>query len=63
VSRPYLVVGLLEKGDMPFRKVGVQRRVLLRDVVAYKSRTHPDRRAALNELAHLGQELGVGYEA
>jgi hypothetical protein len=35
----------------------------LRDVVAYKSRTDPDRRAALNELAHLGQELGVGYEA
>ena len=62
VSRPYLV-GLLEKGDMPFRKVGVQRRVLLRDVVAYKSHTDPDRRAALNELAHLGQELGVGYEA
>ena len=62
VSRPYLV-GLLEKGDMPFRKVGVQRRVLLRDVVSYKSHTDPDRRAALNELAHLGQELGVSYEA
>lgn len=62
VSRPYLV-GLLEKGVMPFRKVGVQRRVLLRNVVAYKTRTDPDRQAALNELAQLGQEIGVGYEA
>jgi excisionase family DNA binding protein len=62
VSRPYLV-GLLEKGDMPFRKVGVQRRVLLRDVVTYKTHTDIDRRSALNELARLGQEIGVGYEA
>lgn len=62
VSRPYLV-GLLEKGDMAYRKVGVQRRVLLREVIAYKTRTDIDRRAALNELARLGQEIGVGYEA
>jgi excisionase family DNA binding protein len=62
VSRPYLVA-MLEKGDIPFRKVGVQRRVLARDVVAYKTRTDTDRRAALNDLARLGQELGVGYEA
>jgi hypothetical protein len=41
----------------------VQRRVLLQDVVAYKSRTDPDRRAALDELLQLGQGLGVGYEA
>jgi excisionase family DNA binding protein len=61
VSRPYLV-GLLEKGDMAFRKVGVQRRVPLREVIAYKTRTDIDRRAALNELARLGQEAGVGYE-
>jgi excisionase family DNA binding protein len=61
VSRPYLV-GLLEKGDMAFRKVGVQRRVLLREVIAYKTRTDIDRRAALNELSRLGQEAGVGYE-
>jgi excisionase family DNA binding protein len=61
VSRPYLV-GLLEKGDMAYRKVGVQRRVPLREVIAYKTRTDIDRRSALNELAQLGQELGVGYE-
>lgn len=62
VSRPYLV-GLLEKGDMAFRKVGNQRRVALREVIAYKTRTDIDRRAALDDLARLGQDIGVGYEA
>ena len=62
VSRPYLV-GLLEKGEMAFRKVGNQRRVRLQEVLAYKTRTDIDRRAALNELARLGQEVGLGYEA
>jgi excisionase family DNA binding protein len=61
VSRPYLV-GLLEKGEMPFRKVGNQRRVRLQDVIEYKGRSDIDRRTALDELAKLGQEIGVGYE-
>jgi excisionase family DNA binding protein len=61
VSRPYLV-GLLEKGEMPFRLVGNQRRVRLQEVMGYKVRTDIDRRAALTELAQLGQEMGLGYE-
>jgi excisionase family DNA binding protein len=61
VSRPY-VVGLLEKGEIPFRKVGVQRRVRLQHLLEYKTRSDIDRRAALNELTQLGQDMGVGYE-
>ena len=62
VSRPYFV-GLLEKGEMPFRLVGNQRRVRLQDIMTYKARTDIDRRAAVDELARLGQEVGIGYEA
>jgi hypothetical protein len=52
----------LEKGEMPFRKVGNQRRVRLQEVIDYKGRSDVDRRTALDELAKLGQEIGVGYE-
>ncbi len=47
---------------MAYRKVGVQRRVTLREVIADKTRTDIGRRAALDELAQSGQEMGVGYE-
>jgi excisionase family DNA binding protein len=58
VSRPFLV-GLLEQGLIPYRKLGTHRRVLFRDLMAYKGATDTKRRAALDALAAHDQELGL----
>jgi len=58
VSRPYLV-GLIRDGTLPARMVGNQRRLPLKDVLAYKTATRAKRREALRELAALDQELGL----
>ena len=61
VSRPH-VVNLLEKGEIPFRKVGSHRRILAKEVIAYKEKVENDRLQALDELTELSQALGMGYE-
>jgi excisionase family DNA binding protein len=58
VSRPYLV-SLVEKGELPVRKVGNQRRLPLADVLEYKARNRANRLEALRELTALDQELGL----
>ena len=58
VSRPY-VVSLVEKGTLPARMVGNQRRLPLHDVLAYKADNRAKRLKTLEELTALDQELGL----
>jgi excisionase family DNA binding protein len=58
VSRPHLGK-LLEQGDIPFTKAGTHRRIALGDVMAYKQRRDADRRKALTEVTHMGEDLGL----
>ncbi len=54
VSRPYLV-GLIDKGELPARMVGTQRRLPLEIVLEYKARSKATRSMALQEMADLDQ--------
>ena len=58
VSRPY-VIGLLESGQIPFRKVGRHRRITFEALMGYKRKDDLQRRAAADDLADLSQELGL----
>ncbi len=60
VSRPYLV-SLLEKQQIPHRKVGTKRRVLVQDLIAFKEKIFEQRSKTLEALAKQAQDLNMGY--
>ena len=60
ISRPFFVQ-ILEKNELPYRKVGTHRRVYLNDVLTYKAKIDAKRQQVLQELAEQAQELDMGY--
>lgn len=58
VSRPY-VVKLIDSKKLPARLVGTRRRVAFEDLVKFDEEDRKGRRAALDEIAKIDQELGL----
>ncbi len=58
VSRPYLIK-LLERGEIPFRKVGKFRRMLYQDVLNYGEADDTRRQQNMRELIAETERLGV----
>jgi hypothetical protein len=55
------VISLLERGDLPFEKVGTHRRVRLADVLAYRAAQDRRRREAVEDIVRQGEDLGLEY--
>jgi len=60
VSRPFLVKLLKEK-QIPFRKVGSHRRILIKDILAYQKKMEVTTAENLAFLTQQAQELNLGY--
>ncbi|MEM7073195.1 MAG: helix-turn-helix domain-containing protein [Pseudomonadota bacterium] len=60
VSRPFLIK-LLEKGEIPYHKVGTHRRIRVNDVMIYKVKMIKERNAILDQLAVEEQKLGIDH--
>lgn len=58
ISRPSLIQ-LLDDGKIAYRRLGTHRRIPLDEVLAFKADNYAKRKAALDELSHLHQELGL----
>ena len=58
VSRPFLI-GLLDAGEIEYRKVGKHRRIKAQSLLAYMARDDQERREAADELTRLNQDMGL----
>lgn len=60
MSRPHLIK-LLDRGAIPFERVGTHRRLSVDDVLNYKAERAREREEQLDELSRLSQELEGEY--
>lgn len=60
ISRPFLIK-LLEKGEIPYHKIGTHRRILFSDLLKFKDKTDKTSNSALDELVQQAQDLDLGY--
>ena len=60
VSRPHLIK-LLESKQIPFKKVGSHRRVLLMDIMEYQDQIVKQREDQLDFLSNQAQDLNLAY--
>jgi len=60
VSRPY-VVQLMERGQIPFRKVGTHRRVRFSDLFKYRQVDDRKRAKIAAALTREAEEMGLDY--
>jgi excisionase family DNA binding protein len=60
MSRPFLVK-LLDRGEIPYHRVGTHRRLNVEDVLAYREVRATRRREKLRELTELSEQVEGGY--
>jgi excisionase family DNA binding protein len=60
VSRPFLI-RLLDRGEIPYHRVGTHRRLRVEDVLTYREQRAEKRREKLRELTRLSEEAEGGY--
>jgi excisionase family DNA binding protein len=61
VSREHLM-NLVEKGEIPAKVMGLQSRILARDIIDYNRKLETARLQVLDELTAFSQEIGMGYD-
>jgi excisionase family DNA binding protein len=61
VSRPFFVNEVLNTGKVPYHKTGTHRRILFKDLLAYKHQSDEESQSLFRELTQEAQQLNMGY--